>query len=171
MEYNITIKNKLTVPEKIFVENLSMYIDKPLYFYGSILRSDYIKGKSDIDIDIFTDNTSSTIQKIGNLLNVKKYQFKKFILKIDNLIVNGYKIKYKDDYINTEISVYDEKYKNIILKEHNIGYNLPLYASIALFIIKQLFYNFKLISSKTYKNCKRFLMNKNAEMKFIELES
>lgn len=171
MEYNNTIKNKLTLPEQIFVENLSMYIDKTIYFYGSILRSDYMKGKSDIDIDIFTDNSSSTIQKICNLLNIKKYEFKKFILKIDNTIVNGYKIKYKAEFINTEISVYDEKYKNIILQEHNIAYNLPLYASIALFIIKQLFYNLKLISSKTYKNCKRFIMNKNGELKFIELES
>ena len=58
------IKNNLTQNEEVFFENLSLYIDKEIYFYGSIWRHDYIKGKSDIDIDIFTDNESSTIQKL-----------------------------------------------------------------------------------------------------------
>lgn len=75
------INNRLTQNEKIFFDNLSNYIDKKIYFYGSIQRPDYIKGKSDIDIDIFTDNESSTIQKLCNFLNKKKVILEKYFIK------------------------------------------------------------------------------------------
>ena len=60
------INKKLTDKQREFFNNLSIYIDKPIYFYGSIYRVDYLPGKSDIDIDIFTDNESSTIQILYN---------------------------------------------------------------------------------------------------------
>ena len=65
-----TTINELTPYEKDFFTNLRNYIDKPLYFYGSIQRNDYFPGKSDIDIAIFTDNETSTIFLLGNYLNL-----------------------------------------------------------------------------------------------------
>ena len=41
---------------KDFFKRLENYLDDELYFYGSVNRSDYIHGKSDIDVAIFTDN-------------------------------------------------------------------------------------------------------------------
>lgn len=65
-------KNKLPDSTTNFLNNLSEYLQTPLYFYGSIQRYDYFPGKSDIDIDIFTDNEKSTISKLSNYLQIDK---------------------------------------------------------------------------------------------------
>lgn len=164
---------KLTQNQKDILNQLSIYIDKPIYMYGSINRADYIPEKSDIDIDIFTENERSTINLLSNFLHLNKNDFKKSVFKIGSNIVYGYKTKYYDETnnIKLEISIYNEEYKKIVLYDHNNGENLPFYIIAVLYIIKVLFYNFKLISKETYKRCKRFLMNKNDELKFIELDN
>jgi len=167
------INNRLTQNENIFFENLSKYIDKQVYFYGSIQRPDYVKGKSDIDVDIFTDNESSTIQKLCNFLNLKKSDFRKVFYKIDNTMVYGYKTKYNDEInkINIELSVYNDKYKTIVLSDHaNCNY-LPFYITISLFIIKFFYYTLGIMPNNVYKRLKRFLMNKNDELKFILVDN
>ena len=168
-----SIKHKLTQNEKIFFENISQYIDKDIYFYGSIQRTDYINGKSDIDIDIFTENENSTIYKLCNFLNLKRSNFRKIIYKSNNTLIYGYKSKYIDEInkINVEISVYNEKYKPIILHEHNNGCFLPFYITILLFIIKILYYNLGIISDMSYKRWKQFLMNPNDELRFILIDN
>jgi hypothetical protein len=167
------INKKLTYNQKIFLNSFSQYIDKELYFYGSIKRSDFIPGKSDIDIDIFTDNEISTIQLTCNFLNIKRRDVKKFVYKINSLMVYGYKAKYEDkeNGIKVEFSIYNNKYKNVILIDRNNGEYLPLHIMVTLYIIKILFYNLKIISKKTYKRCKRFLMNPGDELKFIEVDN
>lgn len=167
-----TVKNRLTKNETIFFENLSQFIDKELYFYGSIQRPDYIKGKSDIDVDIFTDNESSTIHKLCIFLNLKKSDFKKAVYKIKNSMAYGYKTKYIDEVnnINVEIAVYNEKYKNVVLYDHNNCRYLPLYVTCALFIIKFLYYTLGIMPNAMYKRCKQFLMNPGDELKFILLD-
>ena len=114
---NITDK-KLTQNQKDMLNKISIYIDKPIYIYGSIHRSDYMPGKSDIDIDIFTENEQSTINILSNLFNLNKTDFKKSIYKIDSFMAFGYKTKYLDEVngINFEISIYNEKYKNVLSK-------------------------------------------------------
>ena len=167
------INNRLTQNENIFFENLSKYIDKEVYFYGSIQRPDYVKGKSDIDADIFTDNESSTIQKLCNFLNLKKTEFSKVFYKIDNTMVYGYKTKYNDEInkINIELSVYNDKYKTIVLDDHaNCNY-LPFYVTISLLIIKFFYYTLGIMPNTVYKRLKRFLMNKNDELKFILVDN
>lgn len=167
------IKDRLTQNEKIFFENLSLYIEEEIHFYGSIQRPDYIKGKSDIDIDIFTDNDSSMIHKLCIFLNIKKNEFKKSLYKINNQMVYGYKTKFKDDInnINVEISVYNNKYKNEVLYDHNNCRYLPVYVTFALIIIKVLYYNLGLISDKAYRRCKQFLMNPKDELKFMLVDN
>jgi predicted nucleotidyltransferase len=100
-----SIKSKLTLNQQIFFENMSLYIDKELYFYGSIKRSDYIKGKSDIDVDIFTENENSIVHKLCNLLNLKKSDFRKIIYKTNNLLIYGYKTKYKDEVNKIDVEI------------------------------------------------------------------
>ena len=169
----MNIKNKrLTQPQKDILNKISVYIDKPIYIYGSINRLDYIYGKSDIDVDIFTENESSTINMLSALLNLNKIDFKKSILKIDSHMIFGYKTQYLDEEngINLEMSIYNEKYKDIVLYDHN-GRYYPFYITAILYIIKILFYNLNLISKKGYKRCKRFLMNPGDEVKFIEFDN
>ena len=167
------IKNKLTQTETIFFDNLSLYIDKEVYFYGSIQRLDYIKGKSDIDIDIFTDNESSTIQKLCNFLGVKRSAFNKTFYKINNIIINGFKIKYNDELnkINVEISVYNDKYKNIILYDHKNYSCLPFYIITVIIILKFLHYTLGILPETVYKKLKKLLINPNNDMRFISVDN
>ena len=166
------INKRLTYNQKQFCDSFSQYIDKQLYFYGSIKRADFIPGKSDIDVDIFTDNESSTNQLICNFLNIKRSDIKKFVYKINSVMVYGYKAKYEDEKngIKIEFSIYNNKYKTVILNDRNYGEYLPFYIIIALYVIKILFYNLQIITKKTYKRCKRFLMNPGDELKFIEVD-
>jgi len=165
-------KNKLTFNQYEFFQKLRNYINKPIYFYGSIQRKDYFPGKSDLDVDIFTDNESSTIYALGNFLNLTKADFKKFVYKIHNKIITGYKIKYTDEKknINVEIGLYNDKFKDLVLKDHLKDFELPFYISIILIIIKFLFYNLQILSKETYRRLKRLIMNDNDETKFIILD-
>jgi len=167
-----TTKNGLTPEQRRFFDRLRNYINKPIYFYGSIQRNDYFPGKSDFDIDIFTDNESSTIYALCNFLQLKKTDFKKSVYKVNNTIIHGYKVKYKDEQnkIIVEIGLYNEKFKTIVMKDHLKDFDLPFYITIVLVFIKFLFYNLQIISKETYKRLKRLIMNENDELKFILLD-
>lgn len=158
-----TTKNKLSPYEKDFFNRLKLHIDKPIYFYGSIQRNDYFPQLSDIDIDIFTDNTESTISVLNNFLNIDKYSFKKSYYKMNktNLVIPGYKYKYIDvsNSLTVEMSVYDEKYKEEILAEHISKFNLPFYISFILIILKILHYNLGILPIYYYSLFKKYITN------------
>ena len=167
-----TTKNGLTPEQRKFFDRLRNYINKPIYFYGSIQRNDYFPGKSDLDIDIFTDNEASTIHAMCNFLSLKKSDFKKSVYKVNNTIIYGYKAKYEDEEnkIKVEIGLYNEKVKSIIMKDHLKDFELPFYTSIVLILIKFLFYNLQIISKESYKRLKRLILNDNDELKFVLLD-
>jgi len=167
------INKRLTPKQKDFFNEMSLYIDQPIYFYGSITRQDYIQGKSDIDIDIFTDNEISTIYSLCNFLNVKRSDFRKSVYKIDSRIVYGYKCKYQDvsKGIEIEVSLYNNKYKEIVSQDHNSCKILPIYISVILIIIKFLYYNLNILPVNVYKKAKQLLMNKGGEFKFFLLDN
>ena len=87
-----TTKNQLSPYATTFFNKLGNYLDTKLYYYGSVQRNDYFNDDSDLDVAIFTDNVSSTLSKINNFLNVKKYEFKKFVwnLNITKNMVTDY---------------------------------------------------------------------------------
>jgi hypothetical protein len=163
------INEKLTDKQKQFFNNLSIHIGKPIYFYGSIYRLDYFSGKSDIDIDIFTDNETSTIQMLCNFLNMNRNDFKKSFYKLGSTVVRGFKSKYKDERnnIDVEISIYNDKYKKLVLDEHNKAKCLPFYITILLFIVKFCYYNLGIIPDDIYKKIKLNLVNPGSEFKYI----
>jgi predicted nucleotidyltransferase len=165
--------NKLTEIQEDFFEKIKNYIDKPIYFYGSIQRNDYFPGKSDIDIAIFTENEFSTITKLSNLLNLSKNDFRKSVYKIDNKILFGYKTKYVDENnsLNVEISLYNEKIKDLIIKEQSRNLVVSFHIYLILVFLKFLYYDLQIISTSFFKNCKRFLMNENNEQKYILLDN
>jgi len=158
-----TTKNELSPYEKDFFNKMKNYIEKPIYFYGSIQRDDYFPQMSDIDIDIFSDNMNSTLNLLQNYLDLNKKDFKKSIYKMDktNLIIPGYKSKYidKSNNLTVEISVYEEKYKNEILKEHQSKFNLPVYITVILVFLKFLHYNLGILPIFYYSKFKKILTN------------
>jgi hypothetical protein len=158
-----TTKNELPDFANIFFTKLRNFLDTKIYFFGSVQRDDYFPRASDIDVAIFTDNINSTINKLQHFLNVNRNDFKKFVwrLNYDNALVKGYKIMYKelDHNFAVEISIYDEKYKNSILTEHNGKRILPFYATCALIIIKYLFYTLNIIPSELYTYFKKNILS------------
>ena len=158
-----TPKNKLTSEQMKFFKKLSNYLDTKLYYYGSIQRNDYFFGTSDIDVCIFTNNNTETKYKLLSFLGLKKSEYKKIVFKLHqtNKLVYGYKIKYKneDKNIKVEFSIYNEKDKIDVLKEHNYKRELPFYISWLLIIVKFFYYNLQIMPKPFYYDCKRFLMN------------
>jgi hypothetical protein len=172
-----TTKNKLTPFAENFFNKLSNYLETKVYYYGSIQRYDYFPMSSDIDVDIFTDNEVSTIYKLQSFLGIKKYEFKKFIYRLhkSNIIVNGYKVKYIDEsqHFSTEISIYNNKFKEYVLDEHNSKTILPFYVSIMLIILKTLYYNMYIIPEPLYKFFKNIIMNymvEGVDVEFITVD-
>ena len=92
-----TTRNELPIELKRFLAKLRIYLDTPLYYYGSIQRKDYVAGQSDIDVSIFADNENSVIAKMCHYLRVNRKDFKTIIIKNTAKIVYGYKIKYQTE--------------------------------------------------------------------------
>jgi hypothetical protein len=173
-----TTRNKLPEKVEIFFKDLSDYLDTKLLYYGSVQRRDYFEGKSDIDVDIFTDNTDSIIIKLQHFLNISKNKFKKIVwrLNINNRVVYGNKIFYKSPSgdFQVEFSIYDEKYKKDILQEHLRKTVLPFYAIWMLTVLKILFYQMHFIDRKTFTYIKRKIMTLGIGLPdddFVVLES
>ncbi len=155
-------RNELPKNVKQFLNKLEDYLDNKLVFYGSIQRIDYIPGKSDIDIAIFTDNEFSTMTKMQHYLHVSKKDFEKIVWHIkDDNVIYGYKLKYSnpDENIIAEFSIYNEKFKDVILSEHFLKSKLPCTILFLLYILKVLFYKLNIIPAKNYTEIKRFLLS------------
>lgn len=172
-----TTKNKLTPYEEYFFNNLKYYLDVPLYFYGSIQRYDYKSQQSDIDVDIFTHNEKDTMLKLQNLLNIEKSEFKRIVYKIHklNVIVYGYKTKYVDkkNKLSIEFSIFNTKYKDAVLYEHQGKFNLPYYLSLILIIFKFLHYDLCILPLTYYRKIKKFFINNcydNSESEFVSMD-
>jgi predicted nucleotidyltransferase len=145
---------------KDFFVKLQNYLDTDLYFYGSVNRSDYVHGKSDIDVAIFTDNEYSTMAKLQHFLRVKRSDFDKVVWKLEGKMIYGYKIKC-DKHIHSrcEIAIYNNDFKKIWLDDVTKHNKIPFHISILLFILKTLHYTFPILSPKTYSTYKRYVFN------------
>jgi hypothetical protein len=168
--------NELTLYQKDFFTKLKNYIDKPIYFYGSIQRADYFPQKSDIDIDIFSNNLESTLHLLQNFLNISRCSFKRSVYKMDksNVVIPGYKSKYVDEsnHLTVEISVYEDKYKKEILREHQSKFDIPISITFVLIFLKILHYHLGILPIFYYSRFKKYLTNlcDNNKAEFIIID-
>ena len=167
-----TTKNEIPQYAKQFFKKLELYLDTKIYYFGSIQRPDYFPTSSDIDVDLFSDNESSIIIKLQNFLGLKKYKFKKFVYKLHKTqkVVYGHKVKYEDPSNNffTEMSIYNEKYKDDVLLEHNSKSILPFYVTSLLIILKFFYYKLQILPEETYSYFKKIIMNYMVEGEDVE---
>lgn len=158
-----TTYNTLSPYAQSFFTKLRNYLDKPIYFFGSVQRHDYFKDGSDIDVDIFTENPKSTCMHLQSFLKVEESDFKKMVWKINSngRMVSGHKIMYKElnNNLIVEFSIYNEKYKKDVLEEHNYKTNLPYPIVFMLIILKYFYYKLHILPDKYYTILKRFILN------------
>jgi predicted nucleotidyltransferase len=151
------------LPENIkeFFKKIKDYLDTELYFYGSVARSDYVAGKSDIDVAIFTDNEHSTISKLQHVLHVKRDAFQKIVWKLNGHMIYGYKIKCEEyTNINCEISIYNNDFKEILIDEFTKPIkNKSWVIFILLYLLKLFYYKLSLLPAQTYIYLKRIVLN------------
>ncbi len=172
-----TTKNDLPKNVKKFFYELSEYLDTKLLFFGSVQRYDYVPGKSDIDVDIFSDNEYSLMNKMQHFLHVNKNDFQKVVWIIKGTTTYGYKLKYvnEKEKIMAEFSIYNDKFKDIIIKEHNSKHILPIYVTWLLYVLKFFYYQIPLFDSKTFAYLKRVILNgalgEEIDGKFLVLNS
>lgn len=163
------IKHNLTEEEYYMLRSLEIYLEQPLHFYGSIKRRDYFRGKSDIDVDIFTDNEQSTVQILSERLNIPRSDFKRIVNKVNDRLTHGYKAKYKDadKGLKIELSIYNNKYKPLIVEDHKSGEQLSPLRQTILTIVKFIYYQLHMLPTPLYVRMKRIIFNDNDTAKFI----
>ena len=152
------IKDRLTDYKYNFLSNMKEYLETEFIFYGSIKRIDYLENNSDIDIAILTDNPTSMLAKIKNYLNIKNGKIRKIYQTFNNQssLINGYKFTYNDEENNWgfDVVIYDEIYRDIIIKDIYYINNLSFFTTIVLYILKFLYYKLHLISQSTFLETK-----------------
>lgn len=157
-----TPKHPLTMNQSNFLSELRNKMSNHLYFFGSIIRGDYLPGLSDIDILYFADNIHKEANDMylfmqlhsrkNPTIEVKKKRFLYHSKETTN-IVSGYKVKYTDldRAIPIEVSIYDIKNKDSVLREQLTKADLPFLIIWLLIILKTLAYKFRLIPEDTFK--------------------
>jgi len=151
------------LPKKLqeYFINLKNYLDTELYFYGSVIRNDYVKNKSDVDLCIFTDNEQSTIIKLKSYFKIGQKHIKKVIQKSEHnkIIIYGYKIKFIVDDVKCEIHLYNDIFKEDLINEMQVPLKSPFYANIFLYILKLFYYIIPILSKDTYISIKKYYIN------------
>jgi hypothetical protein len=148
------IKDKLSKEQYSYFLELQEKIELPLFFIGSITRFDYVKGKSDIDIQVFSDNIKSTKIKIECLFNYysKKDENKLIVFKIDNVPFSCYKYSHsihgKDN--RFDLTLYKKICQPELLYNRNIETNLNFIATTFFYILKFLHYDLNITGDKNY---------------------
>ena len=152
------LKDKLNKNHYNYFLQLKEQINLPLYFLGSITRCDYIKDKSDLDIEVFTDNIDSTILKIECLFDYYQRKTKRrfIIFEINKIPISGYKYYFKDNKrdISFDFTIYNTSCKNIVLHHRSIQQNIPYILNLFLLMIKVLYYYLNIISNSAYSYIK-----------------
>ena len=156
------LESNLSPQLRYFFKGIEQYINCKLYFYGSVCRKDYFQHKSDIDVDIFSDNIGKTLLELQTYLDCKDCKNPKTIVTIINRVtIQGKKLIYNNPNLNItcEFSIFHNKDKSLILHEHHKKTDLPIYCIWLLFIVKTLYYSYNLIEFKTYKVWKKHILS------------
>lgn len=155
-----TPKHPLTSQQSRFFSKLRSFLPEKLYFYGSILRDDFLPGLSDIDVLYFTkDDLKKTVQNAYRYLQqdtrATKIQMLHFLYHSSRTkqVISGYKLKYTnvDDGIIVEVSIYDDKFKDMIMDEQIRKAHIPFYIVWAMLFLKILAYKYRVLPEDTFR--------------------
>lgn len=143
-----------------FLVDMKNYIELPLYFYGSIQRSDFFPGESDIDIAVFSENVPSTLAQLLHFLKLAKRRAKQFVTRFANTthVAYGYKIVYtvtlSGNSYPIEIAVYSKNDETAVRSDQNKKASMSAPMMWLLIILKYLYYKLQIIPSTTFNYIK-----------------
>ena len=166
-EVPANIASKLTNQQISFLEEIQEYIGCKFYYYGSIERMDYMPGKSDIDIDVITPNVYSTLFKLRQFLSTPEQVVQNIMWTARKPVKYTFyckKIKFANDFIKLELSIYDEKYKSRLLEIRDFKRDIPLSALMIVYILKTFYYKLNMISTSNIAAAKKFIMGSLLDM-------
>ena len=174
-------QNNINEETQLFLDKLSNAIHEKLHFFGSVLTNDYYPNKSDIDIDIFSDNIATTKYNLYAFLNnhnnsKKDIVFKKFVFVTNkDKIINGIKTSYKNEEnkIFLELNIFDTTIKENVLNERRYKQNFPFYVTVLYSIIKFCHYELNILSAPNYRSLKELCLNYligGKKIEFVNLE-
>ena len=128
------IKNKLTKEQFIFFSRLNDILNCRIQFFGSIARKDFTVGTSDIDVQIFSENSQSDLLLLSHFLQENNVSF------------------------SSDFLVFDVDNEHILTMQYKRALNLPV---IYLLILKMLKVWLKLtvISQQTFLSLKNKIWN------------
>lgn len=155
-----TPKHPLTIQQSNFLTKLRSYLPEKIYFYGSILRDDFLPGISDIDVLYFSkENLQSSVHRLYKLLtkdsNYTRIQMLHFLYHSSETkkVISGYKLKYTnvDNGVIIEVSMYDDENKELIMKEQIRKARIPYFIVYALLILKIMAYKYRVLPEDTFR--------------------
>jgi hypothetical protein len=162
-----TTRNQLPSPVQQYIHRLSHQLQLQPYYYGSVQRLDYFPGLSDVDIAYFTDNVSSSLSTLSYALDVKVSDIKGFLTLLSSdktgkkQMIRGHKIGVFEPETNVyiEISLFQEKDKDIVLEYKNKDIHLPLYIVYTFMILKCISYYTIFLPLPVFNQIKNQILN------------
>ena len=155
-----TPKHPLTIQQSRFLSKVRSVLPEKLYFYGSILREDFLPGISDIDVLYFTkDNLKKTVDDLYRFLlqDTKKTRLQQLQFLYHSTetkkVISGYKIKYTsiDSGMVIEISFYEFPFKEMIMKEQLRKADIPVFVVYSMLILKVLAYKYRVLPENLFR--------------------
>jgi hypothetical protein len=159
--------DKLLSNHKYFIKKFQEHMNHQLFFFGSIIRSDFNQKYSDIDSTMFIENhidKSVYIDKIlyyfqnNKIKNDKNIIVKIFNIKLKNL--DGILINYKSNKIKFDLTLYNNKLKRLVLLNNlQKGYTIHPIQTKIINILRYLTNEKKILNIEYYCEIKNKLLS------------
>ena len=99
----------------------------------------------------------SVIDEIGRQKGIDKARV---IGAIESALQTAAKKRFgQAENIQVEFSIYNEKFKDIIIKEHTRKFVLPFYVTWLLCLVKLFYYTIPILSKSFYIDAKKWILN------------
>ena len=154
------VAHKLTPEQLIFFLKLNNILNGRLQFFGSIARKDFTIGKSDVDVQIFSENSQSDLLILSHFLQENGVDFiSRFVKFKPNPLytISGFKHTIKSPF-KSDILVFDANNEDILTMQYKRAIVIPFVYLLLLKILKMCL-KINLISQETFVSLKRKIWN------------
>uniref|UniRef100_A0A6C0HNG5 Polymerase nucleotidyl transferase domain-containing protein n=1 Tax=viral metagenome TaxID=1070528 RepID=A0A6C0HNG5_9ZZZZ len=154
------VAHKLNAEQLIFFLKLNNILNGRLQFFGSIARKDFTIGKSDVDVQIFSENSQSDLLILSHFLQENSVDFISRFVKFKPsplYTISGFKYTIKNPF-KCDILVFDANNEDILTMQYKRAIVIPFVYLLLLKILKVCL-KINLISQETFASLKRKIWN------------